>query len=374
MVSKYIKLVGVNITAVSGKNYTMEQDGEEVALYDQFGINPATGENLTVIGIYATYNGTPQVQPIEVTDESGVVIEKVVNPVFSPAAGAVFAGTAVTITTATEGAAIYFTTDGSEPTEASTLYTEPIEISEATTIKAIAVKEGFEASDVVEAEFTIREPGQYKGEFDTFNGGEPKTTYGTYTNATGWTAENSAILSGNEEGAADSNPKYGFIGDPTTLAVCINGKTTAVGKIVSPLLTGGIKDLTFRYGLPFADTKIDFTVTVYSADGEVVATEKVAPESVEKGVAYDFSMEVKYSDDFRIEIVNNCPSESTSNKDRTAIWNLTWEAYTSAVAGVEAADNAPVEYFNLQGVRVVNPEGGIFIRRQGNKVEKVVVR
>lgn len=35
-------------------------------------------------------------------------------------------------------------------------------------------------------------------------------------------------------------------------------------------------------------------------------------------------------------------------------------------------DNAPVEYFNLQGVRVANPENGIFIRRQGSKVTKVV--
>jgi hypothetical protein len=48
------------------------------------------------------------------------------------------------------------------------------------------------------------------------------------------------------------------------------------------------------------------------------------------------------------------------------------------ITGVEgvAADAiaAPVEYFNLQGQRVANPTEGIFIRRQGNKVTKVVVR
>ena len=49
-------------------------------------------------------------------------------------------------------------------------------------------------------------------------------------------------------------------------------------------------------------------------------------------------------------------------------------------AGVEnvAADlvnaNAPVEYYNLQGVRVANPENGIFIVKQGNKVSKQVIR
>ena len=35
-------------------------------------------------------------------------------------------------------------------------------------------------------------------------------------------------------------------------------------------------------------------------------------------------------------------------------------------------ENAPVEYFNLQGVRVNNPEGGLSIMRQGNKVTKVI--
>lgn len=46
-------------------------------------------------------------------------------------------------------------------------------------------------------------------------------------------------------------------------------------------------------------------------------------------------------------------------------------------AGVEsivADENAPVEYFNLQGVKVENPENGLYIRRQGSKVEKVVIR
>ncbi len=48
---------------------------------------------------------------------------------------------------------------------------------------------------------------------------------------------------------------------------------------------------------------------------------------------------------------------------------------TSGIDGIEAVtDNAPVEYFNLQGVRVDNPAAGLFIRRQGNKVTKVIIR
>ena len=50
---------------------------------------------------------------------------------------------------------------------------------------------------------------------------------------------------------------------------------------------------------------------------------------------------------------------------------------TSGIQSVEADDadeNAPVEYFNLQGVKVANPENGIFIKRQGKKVEKVIMQ
>lgn len=50
--------------------------------------------------------------------------------------------------------------------------------------------------------------------------------------------------------------------------------------------------------------------------------------------------------------------------------------YITAIEGVYTDDvNTEVEYFNLQGVRVAEPEqGGIYLRRCGSKVEKVVIR
>ena len=47
---------------------------------------------------------------------------------------------------------------------------------------------------------------------------------------------------------------------------------------------------------------------------------------------------------------------------------------TSGIAGVEADANAPVEYYNLQGVRVAEPANGLYIRRQGNTATKVLVK
>lgn len=46
----------------------------------------------------------------------------------------------------------------------------------------------------------------------------------------------------------------------------------------------------------------------------------------------------------------------------------------TGIEDIEIEANAPVEYFNLQGVRVANPENGLYIRRQGNKVSKVIVK
>ena len=47
---------------------------------------------------------------------------------------------------------------------------------------------------------------------------------------------------------------------------------------------------------------------------------------------------------------------------------------STAVSDIVVDADAPVEYYNLQGIRVANPENGIYIRRQGNSVSKVYVR
>ena len=90
--------------------------------------------------------------------EIKAVFERMVDiPVFSPASGIlVDRGSSVSITCATEGATIYYTTDGSTPTHDSIVYREPIVISGDTTIKAISVKAGMADSVVATAEYTLK--------------------------------------------------------------------------------------------------------------------------------------------------------------------------------------------------------------------------
>lgn len=75
----------------------------------------------------------------------------------STPSGAVTSGTDITLTTTTEGADIYYTTNGAEPTTSSTKYSAAIDISAATTIKAFAVKAGCVPSEVKTFTYTIKE-------------------------------------------------------------------------------------------------------------------------------------------------------------------------------------------------------------------------
>lgn len=75
-------------------------------------------------------------------------------PTFSPAGGTFTSAQNVTISAA-EGAIIYYTTDKNVPTTNSTKYSGPITVSETTTIRAIAVKDGYTNSEIAEATYTI---------------------------------------------------------------------------------------------------------------------------------------------------------------------------------------------------------------------------
>ena len=79
----------------------------------------------------------------------------VATPTFTPNGVSGFTGPqSVTITCATTGAKIYYTTDDTTPTTASTLYTTALSLTSTTTVKAIAVKTDMNDSAIATATFT----------------------------------------------------------------------------------------------------------------------------------------------------------------------------------------------------------------------------
>ncbi|WP_315070065.1 discoidin domain-containing protein [uncultured Clostridium sp.] len=87
---------------------------------------------------------------VDVTDNTGIAA-----PTFTPNGGTYSSAQNVTISCATPDVVIKYTIDGSAPTDTSQTYTNPINVANTTTIKAIATKSGMSASAVSTATYTI---------------------------------------------------------------------------------------------------------------------------------------------------------------------------------------------------------------------------
>ncbi len=89
--------------------------------------------------------------------------QQVATPTFNPAQGEYTEAQNVTIACETEDATIHYTTDGTEPTAESPVYSEAIAVGETMTIKAIAMKEGMTNSEIASATYTINIPVPVEG-------------------------------------------------------------------------------------------------------------------------------------------------------------------------------------------------------------------
>ncbi len=121
---------------------------ENVTLYNRFNVTiPSDGNIYDVYGITGYFNGT-QFMPLEFVAQATEVAAPVITGE-TPFIGS----TTVTITCEEEGATIRYTIDGTDPTINSTEYTEPFELTETATVKAIAFNEAEDCSPIVSKEF-----------------------------------------------------------------------------------------------------------------------------------------------------------------------------------------------------------------------------
>ena len=335
----YVKVEGVTIPEGSSKSYTIEDASGTATMYNSASITITSGENLTVYGFVSCYNTTIQLLPIEIISASG--LEIVETPVISPNGGAIYAETEISIACATEGASIYYTLDGTEPSaENGTLYEAPFTLAEEATVKAIAVAEGMENSSVAEAAFTLLS--------------------GTVASVTFDFTDPSSLNPVQEE------PAFG------------QSASISVNDVV---FTSGSVSLSFDKGSATTDCRIwagnsaydlrtyknsTMTISVTGADitNIVFTGSKIGANYVSANVG-TFSGKTWSGSSQSVVFTTNV----------NATINTITVTYDTATAieevGVDA--NAPVEYYNLQGVKVARPENGIFIKKQGSKTTKVVL-
>ena len=144
---------------VMGRVAMMDKDDHEIARYTLKTVElPDTGNYILWTNLYKEDEDlcektTPFVYALP--DSGSDEPETVETPVFEPNGGQVEKGTEVTIACATENAAIYYTTNGSEPTDSNEEYISPIVVNKAMTVKAIAIN-GKAKSAVAQASFTVK--------------------------------------------------------------------------------------------------------------------------------------------------------------------------------------------------------------------------
>ena len=130
---EYAIISGATVIKGSGKNGTITVGEATVAMYNRFNIDiPTDGNVYDIVGITG-YFDAPQFMPLEFVPQAVDVATPVIEgetPFVS--------STTVTITCETEGVSIYYTIDGTEPSNQSTAYTAPFELTESATVKAYA--------------------------------------------------------------------------------------------------------------------------------------------------------------------------------------------------------------------------------------------
>ncbi len=221
---------------VRGTTITISSAAGTTIYYTTDGSDADTGTDAESNTVNVTIDGPKTIKAIAVDPElnmssevtASYSIAQVATPSFS-AVGSVTKGTTVSLSSATEGATIYYTRDGSTPTTSSPTYSSAITINFNQTIKAIAVKDNYIDSEVASATYTI-------------SGGSMSVTFSEegYDNATSMldkSYDNGNVSINWEQGTNGSNkPKYYESG---TSARMYSGNTLTISsstKTISSIL------------------------------------------------------------------------------------------------------------------------------------------
>lgn len=352
-------------TPATKSNFDGKLGDATVQFRNNFTIASTAGGTYDVLAAISVYKEAVQVYPIEYT-LVGQAKEVVATPEFSIPSGMVEEGAKVSITCATVGATIHYTVDGSVPTTDSDIYSSPLSITDDVTVRAIALKEGMNKSEVATATYSIKREGQQTATFNfndittlnpSFNPDEApeKDNNNRYFNISGQVLmSNGVSFKAEPSDAADA-------GTPTRLYIRTSDMQLRIYK-------KNRMTLSVPEGYKLTKVVINYNNTGFIplADDQ---TGSVADDKDNKTGTWTSGGADTRSVIFAI------PSDGT-NSQVNSIEVSYVDGQLGALPTIGDDCVAPVEYFNLQGVKVAgdNLMPGLYIMRQGSKVSKILVR
>lgn len=242
----YIDTVKISKQPRTDYEYREDLDlsgGELTITYDSghTEIVPMTDEKVSASGFYGANGEFPDNSEVEVTvtytAEEGVYdpaheggaqfsdtftarikdIPALDAPVIDPNGGSFSESCKVSIT-AQEGATIFYTTDGTDPTADSNKYTAPFTITKNATVKAIAIKENARDSKIASAKFTKRSSGSSGGSGSS-SGSRPTTS----TNPT---------IGGSSKSWSDIVAELEKLANGSEVTIQLNGNTAVPVEVI----------------------------------------------------------------------------------------------------------------------------------------------
>lgn len=310
-------------------------------------------------------NGQNRCFWIEVTTEG--TSSQVAMPVCTASYPAVGVNEDIRFECATPGATIHYTTDGSEPTVDSPVYSSPFRLSDDAVIRAIAVKDGLTQSFPSYGEYFVVPAGLSVAKYDFSDWKSLEKSDGThYTDANlKYAGKNiSLVING-----------VTFVSDGTTFT------TTSTAEPKKNYL---YQSATFGGMVEYRTAK-ESTVKITSQNGDIECV-VVAGSILTDVTAGDAEAGTFELSRYNTSMAKWTPLAGKGGREMSLFatknnqyFDQVYVYYkdASGVDGIEVDvidENLPVEYYNLQGVRVQNPSEGIYIKRQGDKAVKVYIK